>query len=70
MKVNRLFRGVKTYAGPDVNSLDPALQKALIDYFSELGINDEMANFIDAMSLDRDQQLYMKWLKDSKEFFA
>ena len=67
---SRLSRSNYFYSGPDYHSLDPSLKKALNDYFTELGINGELANFIDAVALDKDQKIYLKWLEDSKEFLS
>ena len=68
MKNNRFLRSVKEYLGPEFESLDPALKKALTDYLADLGVNDELIGFVDAMALDQDQKLYMKWLDQSKNF--
>ena len=56
--------------GPEHSTLDISVQNALDEYFKELGINDDLATFIDGMALDKDQQLYMRWLQKTKDFFA
>lgn len=67
---SRLTRSNYFYSGPDYHSLDPSLKKPLNDYFNELGINSELANFIDAVSIDKDQKLYLRWLEESKDFLG
>ena len=54
------------YQGPDFSTLDETLQTAFLDYLNELGINDETAAFIEVTSLDKDQRLYVNWLKKCK----
>ena len=62
------MRNVTEYVGPDYESLDPALKKAMKDYLEELGINDDIMRFVESMALEQDQKLYMKWLQSSKKF--
>ena len=54
------------YQGPDFSTLDDSLQQAFEDFLNELGVNEEAAAFIEVSSLDKDQQLYMSWLKNAK----
>lgn len=54
------------YQGPDFSTLDDSLQHAFMDFLADLGINEECASFIEISSLDKDQQLYMNWLKSAK----
>jgi hypothetical protein len=62
------MRSQTQYMGPGYETLDPALKKALFDYFQELGVNDDLINFIEVMSLDQDAKLYLKWLESTKNF--
>jgi complement component 1 Q subcomponent-binding protein, mitochondrial len=55
-----------SYQGPDFNTLDNSLQQAFYDLLEEFGLNEECANFIEVSALDKDQALYMKWLKNAK----
>lgn len=55
-----------TYQGPDFSTLDESVQTAFTEFIAELGVNEECASFIEMSSLDKDQQLYMNWLKTSK----
>jgi hypothetical protein len=68
MKYTRLTRVHHYYPGPTLESLDPSLKTAIIDYMEELGVNNELAEFIDLMALDKDQILYTKWLESTKKF--
>jgi len=54
------------YEGPDFQSLDENLQQAFFEFLGELGIGEETAAFIEVTSLDKDQFLYMNWLKTCK----
>lgn len=67
-KQSRYDRVVGSYIGPDFTTLDDKLQQSLFDYLKSFGINEEVAEFIEHVSLDKEQRLYMKWLKDVKNF--
>lgn len=72
--VNALYEGYlhgkpsDEYVGPDFETLDERLQTELRTYLENLGINDELASFVDVISVDKDQRLYSKWLNDVKNF--
>lgn len=57
-----------SYKGPDFNTLDDRLSESMYDYLRSLGIDEELATFIEHVSLDKEQDLYVKWLKDVKDF--
>merc|ERR1719324_1731258 len=59
---------VSAYNGPDFEDLDDKLQEALDEYLAEIGMSDEVCNFIDSMALDKEQREYMTWLKSVKTF--
>ena len=67
-KVHRFERQMKGYPGPDFSTLDERIQSALSEYLDGFGINEHLAAFVECMSLDKDQRLYMNWLNDLKEF--
>lgn len=54
------------YNGPDFSTLDESLQNSFHEFLNELGLNDEAAAFIEVTSLDKDQYLYLNWLKTCK----
>ena len=56
------------YQGPDFTTLDETLQHSFIDFVNELGINEECASFIEISSIDKDQQLYIDWLKSVSNY--
>ena len=62
-------RSTDTYTGPAFNSLDERLQSEFTDYFTSLGINEELMSFMNVMSVDKDQRLYSQWLKNVHTFF-
>ena len=56
------------YLGPEFSTLEEKLQDEFINYFNSLGVNNELASFIQVLAVDRDQRLYLKWLKDVNNF--
>jgi hypothetical protein len=65
---HRFERQITGYAGPDFSTLDERIQTSLTEYMSRFGVNEHLAAFIECMSLDKDQRLYMKWLANLKDF--
>lgn len=67
-KTHRFERQVKAYAGPDFSTLDERIQSSVSEYLEGFGINEHLAAFVECMSLDKDQRLYMNWLGELKSF--
>ena len=65
---HRFERQISGYAGPDFSTLDERIQTSLNEYLAGYGVNEHLAAFIECMSLDKDQRLYMKWLSNLKDF--
>lgn len=65
---NRFERQMKGYPGPDFSTLDERIQTAITEYMEGFGVNEHMSAFIECMSLDKDQRLYMAWLSNVKDF--
>ena len=63
-------RSIQEYNGPDFTTLDERIQTSLTEHLEGYGINEHLAAFVECMSLDKDQRLYMKWLNDVKVFIA
>ena len=61
---------VDTYTGPAFNSLDERLQSEFTDLLTSMGINEELMSFMNVMSVDKDQRLYLNWLKNVQNFLA
>jgi complement component 1 Q subcomponent-binding protein len=59
-----------TYTGPSFNSLDERLQSEVTDFLTTLGVNEELMSFMNVLSVDKDQRLYLKWLKNVQNFLA
>jgi len=55
-----------SYNGPEFEDLDDKLQEGLDEFLAELGIGDDVIDFVDAKAVDKDQQLYMGWLQNLK----
>jgi hypothetical protein len=68
MNQHRFERSLKKYTGPEFTTLDERIQTSLSEYFQGYGVNEHLCAFVECMSLDKDQRLYMKWLSDLKEF--
>lgn len=66
--LHRLERQIKQYAGPDFSTLDERIQTALTEYLEGFGVNEHLGAFVECMSLDKDQRLYMNWLSNLKNF--
>ena len=56
------------YTGPMFDSLDEKLQDTVLSYLKNLGVDEDLAVFIESSSVNQEQQLYKKWLKDFREF--
>jgi len=67
-KIHRFERQMKQYAGPDYSTLDERIQTAMAEYLEGFGVNEHLCAFVECMSLDKDQRLYMQWLTNLKEF--
>ena len=65
---HRFERTMQEYNGPDFTTLDERIQASLVEYLEGYGVNEHLAAFVEVMSLDKDQRLYMKWLADLKNF--
>jgi len=59
---------ISSYNGPEFDDIDEKLQESFDEYLAELGVNNEVCDFIDAMALDKEQREYIRWLKISKAF--
>ena len=59
---------VSAYNGPEFEDVDDKLQEALDEYLAEVGMNNEVCDFIDASALDKEQREYIRWLKITKDF--
>jgi len=53
---------VSAYNGPEFEDLDDSLQQGLDDWLASLGVNETLCDFIDAMSVDKEQREYMRWI--------
>jgi complement component 1 Q subcomponent-binding protein len=59
---------VESYKGPDFATLDESLQQAMFDLLRSHGINEEVSQLIEHLALAKEQRLYMRWLKEVKQF--
>lgn len=70
MKMTRFDRSMSEYNGPDFSTLDERIQTSINEYLEGYGINEQLAAFIEVMSLDKDQRLYMRWLQNLRTFIS
>ena len=68
MKMQRFERSLCEYNGPDFTTLDERIQTSMTEYLEGYGVNEHLAAFVECMSLDKDQRLYMRWLNSLKSF--
>ena len=64
----RFERSMGEYNGPDFTTLDERIQTSMTEYLEGFGVNEHLAAFVECMSLDKDQRLYMSWLSSLKKF--
>lgn len=57
--VHRFTRQMDTYVGPDFTTLDERIQTATTEYLESFGVDEHLCAFVECMSLDKDQRLYM-----------
>ena len=60
--------GSDMYTGPSFETLDERIQDNVLDYLKGLGINEDLAVFIETTSLEQESKLYLKWLRTMKDF--
>jgi len=61
---------VSSYLGPEFEDLDDKLQEALDEYLTELGMSNEICDFIDAVAVDKEQREYTQFLKRAHSFLS
>lgn len=61
-------RPLSTYQGPDVYTLETELRNTLGDYFAELGIDSDLASFVQQFSTSSEHPFYVGWLEDLHSF--
>eukprot|EP00344_Euplotes_crassus_P012153 CAMPEP_0197004820 /NCGR_PEP_ID=MMETSP1380-20130617/25823_1 /TAXON_ID=5936 /ORGANISM="Euplotes crassus, Strain CT5" /LENGTH=235 /DNA_ID=CAMNT_0042423747 /DNA_START=50 /DNA_END=757 /DNA_ORIENTATION=+ len=66
--MHRYERSFNYYNGPEFSSLDERLQAGLSEFLQGHGINEHLAAFVEVMSIDKDNRLYINWLEDMKAF--
>merc|ERR1711879_393406 len=61
---------VAAYNGPDFEDLEDKIQESMDEYLAEVGITDEIYDFIDASSTDKENREYMRWLENLEKFMG
>lgn len=70
VKTSSFVETQKEYRGPEFEGLDEELQRAFLEYLKSLGVDEDLATFVESYSLDKEQRLYMDWLHKVKEFVS
>lgn len=52
-----------SYNGPEFDDLDDRLQEALEEYLAEIGVNEQVQEFISISASDKEQREYMRWME-------
>lgn len=60
----------KYYYGPYWSEITVEVKNEIMSFLQELGITVELLEFIEVISQDKDQRLYMIWLEQVKKFFS
>lgn len=58
------------YNGPDFEDLESGLQESMDEYLSEIGVSDDIYDFIDSAAIDKELREYMRWLENLKGFMS
>lgn len=69
-RVSSFITTHKDYRGPDFEGLDEELQKAFLEYLKSVGVDEDLATFVESYSLDKEQRLYVDWLGKVKNFIS
>jgi len=52
------------YQGPYFYTLDKNLQKSFSELLEYFGIDESISSVISVLAVEKDQELYLRWLKD------
>lgn len=52
------------YSGPTFTHMSEPLQNSIIEYLFDCGIRPEIALAVEYLSWNKEQRLYMAWLRD------
>jgi hypothetical protein len=63
-KLELFSRFESRYDGPIFSQLSETLQSRTTEYLYEVGVHPEIALAVEYMSWNKDQRLYMGWLRD------
>ena len=55
------------YTGPSFDSLDERLQEKIVSYLASVGVNEELATYVEQKAYDHEAELYRGWLKSFHE---
>ena len=61
---------VSAYNGPDFEDLQESLQEGFDEFLAEVGVNDELCDFVDAAAVDKEQREYIRWLSNIQGVLA
>jgi len=58
------------YNGPDFEDLDDKMQEHLDGMLADLGLDEQVCDFIDATATDKEQREYIRWLTISEKLMG
>ena len=70
LAMDRFTRQMRAYVGTDFSTLDERIQTSLSEYLEGFGVDEHLCAFVECMSLDKDQRLYMRWLSKMRDFVS
>eukprot|EP00919_Chromeraceae_sp_WS-2016_P069882 GHVR01165643.1.p1 GENE.GHVR01165643.1~~GHVR01165643.1.p1 ORF type:complete len:233 (+),score=48.81 GHVR01165643.1:65-700(+) len=53
----------EAYSGPQFDHLDEKFQEAIEEWLASIGVNEELCEFVFALSHDKEYREYVEWLK-------
>ena len=55
------------YRGPNFRNISEPVQNTLLEFLYEAGIRPELGLAVEYLSWNKEQRMYMKWLKELHE---
>ncbi len=56
------------FRGPSMQTVDEQVLEGLYMYLEGIGLNDKLLGYIECTAVEKDQDLYVEWLENAKEF--
>lgn len=66
LHIESLRHSGQVYFGPDFGTLELQQRRFWAEFLQTLGVDDELAEFVEAYALEAEHKLYIQWLQDAK----